>query len=329
MKKLICMSLALFLLTLYGLTGCAKNEKVYRVGVISGSDFFYAITDGFKTRMSDLGYIEGKNILYDIKKFNFDKQGEELAAGKFVKDQVDLIISFPTEATLIAKKATKGTNIPVVFAVSLTEGNNLVESIEKPGGNITGITNMVFSDYTAKRLEILHEILPEAGRIYVIYETSHPITSSALKGLEKAAQSLGIRLIKEDITTGEKLQAALVKLNKRAGDIDAIFTMPGTIITLPDNFTTLVKFSRIHKIPIDATLAPMVDRGALLNYATNNIEIGQQAAVIADKILKGTPAGTIPVTMDNNHLRINYKVAQEYGIKIPESILRKASEIIK
>src|SRR3972149_2628234 len=115
-----------------------KTQKVYNIGVLSGLGFLADTTDGFKVKMTELGYIEGKDIFYDIQKTEFDMTAYRSIVKKFVADKVDLIFVFPTEASQEAKSAVQGTSIPVVFANAFTEDTNLVASIREPGGNITG-----------------------------------------------------------------------------------------------------------------------------------------------------------------------------------------------
>src|SRR6185436_784516 len=147
----------------------ADKPKVYHIGILSGLDFFATTTDGFKAEMTKLGYVEGQNIVYDIQKTNFDSSREQQILDKFVADKVDLIFVFPTEASLAAKKATQGTSIPVLFANAFIEGNDLVKSVREPGGNVTGV-RFPGPDIAVKRLEILHELVPQAKRIWVPYQ---------------------------------------------------------------------------------------------------------------------------------------------------------------
>ena len=157
-KKQLILVFILIVAVCVFLGGCGeKKQKMYRVGILSGADPFINITDGFKAKMAELGYVEGKNISYDFQKLNVNPVGEKRAAEKFVQDKVDLIFAFPTEPALAAQAATQGTDIPVVFAMAGIEGNNLVESVSKPGGNVTGL-RFPGPELTVKRLELLHEL---------------------------------------------------------------------------------------------------------------------------------------------------------------------------
>lgn len=313
------------------LSGCGeKKPKVYWVGIISGAEPFITIADGFKAKMTELGYVEGKNIVYDFQKFNADPVGEQRTLKKFVDDKVDLILAFPSEPSVEAKAATQGTNIPVVFAQAGVDVSNLIESVRHPGGNITGVRAPAMADYTAKRLEILHELVPKAKRVYLIYDPNYPNTAPALEGARSAALALGIKLVKDPVNNLEELQNAL-KRRAAAKDIgiDAILIMPDTLTPSPDGLGAILKFAKEHKVPVSGTLNFMADLGAICTFVPDMVEQGQMAATIADKIFKGTPAGTIPVVTPENYLLINYKVAKELRLSVSESLLIKAKKIIR
>ncbi|MFH0978173.1 MAG: ABC transporter substrate-binding protein [Candidatus Woesearchaeota archaeon] len=325
-------TLVVLLAVVIFLSGCTSPEtpKVYHVGILSGAEPFTPIADGFKAKMTELGYIEGKDIVYDFQKFNADPEGEKRALKKFVDDKVDLIFAFPSEPAVEAKAVAQGTGIPVVFAQTGVDMNNLIESVQRPGGNITGVRGPALVDDTANRLEILHELVPQAKRFYLIYDLNYPNTPPALEGARLAASSLGITLVQDSVSNLEELQADL-KVRAEAKDIgiDAILMMPDTLTPSPDGFAAIMKFAKEHKIPVGGTLNFMTDLGAICNYAPDMAEQGRMAAVIADKIFKGTPAGTIPVVTPENYLRINYKVAQELGLNVSEGLLSRAKEIIR
>lgn len=121
------------------LSGCGeKKPKVYRVGILNGFTTFSGIADGFKTKMTELGYVEGQNIIYNLHEVDGGSAEEQRVLEKFVVDAVDLIFAFPTGSAIAAKAASQGATIPVVFAMANLEGTNLIENLRQPGGNITG-----------------------------------------------------------------------------------------------------------------------------------------------------------------------------------------------
>ncbi len=306
------------------LSGCgATATKVYRVGILSGLDFFATTADGFKAQMTKLGYIEGKNVVYDVQKTNFDPAKEQEIFKKFVADKVDLIFVFPTEASLAAKAATQGTNIPVLFANAFVEGNTLIESVRQPGGNITGV-RFPGPDIAVKRLEILHELAPQAKRVWVGYLRDYPSVPPVLEVLRPAAASLGVTLVEVPATSPADVRADL-QARAQAADIgiDAILFIPEPLNVNPDAFAAMSKFAVEHKVPIAGAFISAEGNGVVFANLTDSVEVGELAAPLADKIFKGTPAGTISVVSPEAHLQFKYKVAQELGLAVPEGLLRQ------
>lgn len=311
---------------------CGKKTqegKVYRVGIFSSFTSFAEIGGGFKAGMTELGYIEGENIIYDVQVGHINPEKERQAADKFVADQVDLIFAFPTIASIVAKAATQNTDIAVVFALAGIEGNNLVESVPKPGGNITGVRYMG-PDNTVKRFEILHELVPDIKKLYVTYDIDYPTNKAALEALRPTVSSLGITLIEAPVKTAQDIEANL-QARAASGDIgmDAILIMPDLVSQSAEGFSAIVKFANTHKVPIGGGALFTADLGAVFSYGCDLFEVGMLAASIADKIFKGTPAGTIMVVTPDNYLRLNYRVMQELGLTVSEGLLNMAKEIIR
>jgi putative ABC transport system substrate-binding protein len=310
------------------LNGCG-SKKVYHVGILSGSAAFVAIADGFKTKMTELGYIEGDNIIYDFQKTDNDREGEKRVMKQFVDEGVDLIFTFPTDPALAAKAATEGTDIPVVFAHAALEGANLVDSVRNPGGNMSG-TRFPGPSLVTKRFEFLLRIDPGIQRLYIPYDKNYPACAPAIEALRPAAASAGVELVELPITTLDEVRA---DLQARAAtddiSIDAILLMPELLMQSLDGWALISTFAAEQNIPLVGSSDKTVTTGGLFSYNVNPVESGMLAAVIADKILHGTQAGTIPVSTPDAYLRINYKVAQQLDLTVPESILKQADEIIR
>ncbi|HLF26626.1 MAG TPA: ABC transporter substrate-binding protein [Anaerolineae bacterium] len=306
------------------LSGCSNpTPKVYRVGILSGLDFFAPTADGFKAKMTELGYVEGKNIVYDIQKTNFDPTGEGQILQKFVADQVDLILVFPTEVSLAAKTATQGTNIPVLFANANIEGIDLVDSVREPGGNITGV-RFPGPDLAIKRFEILHELAPDATRMWIPYQRGYPNVAPQLEAVRPVAEAAGVTLVEAPADNLAELEAEL-QTRAQAADLglDAILFIAEPLSVTPEVLAVTVEFATEHNLPIGGAF------GSVFGVSTDNVAVGRQAAPLADKIFKGAAAGTIPVASAENFLQINYKMAQALGLTVPEGLLSQAAEIIR
>ncbi len=305
-------------------SGSKKPQKVYRVGALSGLDFLAGTFDGFKDKMTELGYVEGDNIIYDIQRTNFEPAKEQRALERFVANEVDLIFTFPTEVSLAAKTATQGTDIPVLFANAFIEGFDLVESVREPGGNMTGV-QYPSRDIAIKSLEILLEVAPQAKRILLPYMKGYPTVPHQLEVLRPAASASGITLVELPVTSVKDIKADL-KARSQSADIgiDAIMHIAEPMAVFPDAIAVISEFVAEHKIPYHGTGGKCV-----FILTVDPAQVGRQAAPLADKILNGTPAGTIPVVSADPVLTVNYKVAQELGLNVPEGLLSKADKIIR
>ena len=311
------------------LSGCgAKPPKVYRVGILGGGSMV-VISDGFKAGMTELGYIEGENITYDAPDAGADLAEGQSVAEKFVADKVDLIFtSGSSPSALEAKAATQGTDIPVVFTYAGLEGTNLVNTVREPGGNITGV-RFPGPEQISKRLEILLELAPQVERVWVGYDKNSINTAPTLDALRPVALSLGVTLVEVPADTLEELEADLAARAQAADlGLDAIILMPDGFSHSPDGFAMMSAFAAEHKVPLGGTFLYTVQQGAVFGNAVDLIQVGELAAPLADKIFKGTPAGSIPVVTPEQTLYINYKVAQELGLTVPEGLLRQAAEIL-
>ncbi len=306
-----------------------STPQVYRVGILNGFTPFSGVIDGFKAKMTELGYVEGENIIYDVREVTGGSTEQQQALEQFVADEVDLIFAFPTGSIIAAKAATQGTDIPVVFALGSVEGTSLIESVRQPGGNITGV-RALGSEAVVKRFEFLLQVAPQSKRVYITYNDNYPPNQAALKALRPVASSLGVTLVEAPVTSLEGIQADL-EARAAAGDIglDAILISSDDLSQSPAGWSLISRFAQEHRVPVGGGAAIQAETGAVFSYVTDYVESGKLAAISADKILRGTPAGTIPVATPVLSFRINYKQAQELGLTVPRSLLSLATEIIR
>jgi putative ABC transport system substrate-binding protein len=312
------------------LNGCGdKKEKVYRVGILSEVEAFTVIADGFKAKMTELGYSEGKNITYDIRIGNIDPEQEKQVAREFIQEKVDVIFAFPTEASIAAKEAAQGTEISVVFANTNIEETNLIENVRQPGGNITGV-RFPGPDNDVMRLDFLHKFAPQAKRVLIIYDPNYPTTQKAAEALRQAAPSFGITLVEDHVTSVEELQDSLQERSAKDDiGIDAILIMPEIINHTPEGFQAIINFTNKYNIPLGGGAPFTVDLGAIFTFHPDFYETGMLAATMTDKIFRGTPAGTIPVATPESQLIINYKAIKKLGLQVSDGLLSRAKEILR
>jgi len=313
------------------LSGCCKKEeaKVYHVGILVGLPFVADIVDGFKAEMTELGYVEGENIVYDVQSTDFDMEAYRSILKGFVEDEVDLILVFPTEATLEAKAATEGTDIPVVFTFALIEGMGIVDSVRAPGGNITGV-RYPGPDIAIKRFEIMQELVPEITRMLVPYQKGYPIVEPQLEALRPAAEAAGVTLIEVPAADAAELETALqAQVQSGSVDIDAIMFLAEPLTVTPEPFAVLGKFADEYGVPVGGALMMVEGDESIFGGNVQGFSAGELAAPLADKIFRGTPAGKIPVVSAEHFIQINYAAAQDLGLTVPESLMREADEVIR
>ena len=332
-KFLISALVAILSLGLF-LTGCTdeKENKVFRVGVLSGAPFFATTVDGFKSKLTEQGYIEGKNIVYDIYTISTnDAQATKEVLNKLVADKVDLIFTFPTGSVIAAKAATHNSGIPIVFTGAILEGNDLVESARKPGANITGVQAPT-PEMSVKRLEILLRMAPHLKNILLLHNPNYTPSVAALAALRATAGPvLGVKLLVKSITSVDELKIALQAIvdTNKVKELDGMLVMPEVVVQSPTGWELTTAFANQHNILIGGSLPHTADRGALFSFFPDNIETGEMAALLASNIFSGVPAGTIPVFTAESRLRINYKLALERGLTLDEGLLLQAKDIIR
>ncbi|MBK9941592.1 MAG: ABC transporter substrate-binding protein [Kouleothrix sp.] len=309
--------------------GTPPPPKVYRVGVLSGLEYAAGVTDGFKAGLSELGYREGENISYDIQATNIDPVAYQRILQGFVANKVDLILAFPTEAALDAKAIAATNDIPVVFGFAQIEGVNLVKSVREPGKNLTGV-RLPGPELAIKRFEVMHTIVPQAKRILVPYLRDYPIVPPQLEALRPVAAAAGVTLVELPVASPDELEAAL-KL-QGSGDtvnVDAILQLVEPVAVTPAFFVVLGRFAAEHRLPLGGAYLSVDGYESLFGIHVDSKDIGHDAASLADKVLKGAPAGSIPVISGDSIFQINYREAQRLGLSIPAGIISEADQVLK
>jgi putative ABC transport system substrate-binding protein len=319
----------LLLLVAVFASGCSGPKKVYKVGILCGLEYVAVIADSFLAKMSELGYVEGENIYYLQRRMDFDLEEYRRVLREFVANKVDAILVFPTEASMEAKEITAGTGTSVVFAFSNIEGTGLVKSIREPGGNITGV-RYPGPDIAVKRLELVMELVPGVKRILIPYQRDYPIVFHQMEMIAPVAKKAGITLLEAPAANAEEIEAILAGYEKD-GDppFDAIMFVAEPLTVTPEPFVALTRFAQKHKILIGGALMTVDEYSSVFGVNADLVTTGEQAAFLVDKILHGTPAGSIPVISSDITLEFNVKAAQEFGVKISPELLRMAQVVVR
>lgn len=304
----------------------ALAQKVYRIGGLVPNDQFVASIDGFKKRMAELGYTEGKNVKYDFYNAKGDQDVLKKLAQKLIQDKPDLIVTSSTLATVPIAKASAGTNIPAVF-LSAGDPLRFVKSYVSSGNNLTGISTSVI-DLVGKRLELLKELAPQVKRIASIHNPKGVNYEAHLTGVRTAAKKLGLKVWEINVIDRKEIEEKTAAIT--AQKADAIIIEPD--INIGDNMDVIVKQSLKEKLPLIPLIPPplFIGSGGLATYGHNDFGLGQQGAMLVDKILKGAKPSALPIEQPSKmRLIINLKTAKAIGLKVPREILIRADEVIE
>ncbi|MEK6601947.1 MAG: ABC transporter substrate-binding protein [Candidatus Binatota bacterium] len=304
-----------------------RAGKVYQVGHLSGSGkaASKSFIDAFQEGMRALGYVQGQNWVLDER--YAEGKGERLAslAQELIHGNPDVLLVSTTPGNVAAKAATS--TIPIVMVlIADPVGVGIVQSLARPGGNITGVTNIV-AELAGKRLEILKEIVPTASRIAVLVNLDNPNAAPQMRSAEAGARSLGLELRPVlDLRSADDLERAF-EAAARAGAAGAIRMIDPLVFILRKETAAL---AAKHRLPVIYPSREDVEAGGLVAYGTNLPEQYRQAATFVHKILRGAKPADLPVEQPLKfELAINLKTAKGLGLTIPQSLLYRADKVIK
>ena len=281
--------------------------------------------EAFFEALRDLGYVHGKTITIDyLVAEGRSEKFPELAA-ECVRLKANIIVVSTTPAAHAAKNTTRTTPI-VMVALGDPVGTGLVESLARPGGNITGMSQMT-SGLAAKRLELLRETVPGISRVLVLSYLVDPIAPLQVKALKEAATTLGVTLLIHDIRTADDLPAAFDGGFKQHAQ--GLLTTAESIFRLQRARVT--ELAARHRLPAVYPYSAFAkDSGGLMAYDVNDSDMHRRAATYVDKILKGTKPADLAIQQPTKFdLVINLKTAKALGLTIPQSLLVRADEIIQ
>jgi putative ABC transport system substrate-binding protein len=323
LNKIISVALCAMLLVLCSSVQ-AQPTKLYRIGVLVPGDAWYEIIEGLRVGLKQLGLIEGKQFTLAIRDWKGDAKAAEAAAKNFEQERINLIYATSTNSTIAARRATA--EIPIVFCAGTDPvALGLVDSFAKPGGRLTGIYQPA-TDLTAKRLEILKEIVPKLRRVVTFYDPRRPTAVESSKLAREAGHRMGLQLVERHIASAEELQAGVRAL--RAGEVDAYLAVSDAIAS--NQAQLIIDAARVKKLPTMFDFLSHVLKGGLAGYAVSFHEVGRLSAKYVQRILTGVKPQDLPVEgVDKIDLVINLKTAKQIGVTIPPNVLARADRVIK
>lgn len=303
--------------------------KVHRIGYLSTSspsaDSFRI--EGFRQALRDLGYVEGNNIAveYRFAEGRHDRLPD--LAAELVRLNVDVMVTGGTPGTRAARQVTR--TIPLVMTlVGDPVANGLVASLAKPGGNITGLTQ-ISPQLSGKRLELLKEAFPEISRaaVFVDAELAAQRITQPLQETQVAAAALGITLQLLEVG-GANLDLDGAFGRATSGRADALIILPGPV--LERHKKRVVDLAGMSRLPAIYATREFVEVGGLMSYGPDFVDLFRRAATYVDKILKGRKPADLPVEQPTRfELIINLRAAKSLGLTIPQSLFARADEVIE
>ncbi len=302
------------------------TKKIPRVGFLSLSPASVQKdrVEAFREALRKLGYVEGQNITVEYRYGDNRSERMPRLAGELVHLNVDVIGTTGSSATRPAKEATAV--IPIVMMSDNDPvGSGFVNSLARPGGNITGLTN-ISRDLGDKRLELLKEIIPKVSRVAVLRDLTNVTEGVGVDEIEPTARVLKMQTQRFELAKAEDFDSQFQAIMKwRPG---GLMIAGGPLMN--EHRKRLIEFAAKNKLPAMYNREEFVEAGGLVSYATSFIDLTRRSATYVDKILKGTKPSDIPVEQPTKfEFIINLKAAKQIGLTIPPNVLARADKVIR
>ena len=301
--------------------------KVFRIGYLSAPtrESVEGILQAFLRALRNLGWIEGHNVIIEYRWADGHLERLPGLAEDLVRRNVDVIVAPAASAALAAKRATSTIPIVMIFPNDPV-GEGLVSSLRRPGGNVTGTTNIAISDMLGKRLQILREAVPTATRVAMVYDPTDQTSVPPQKSFEAVGRSLGIQLQYVEVRGLEDFDHAFAAMERQRAE--GILVAGGTTFLV--NRSRFNELALKHRLPTMFAVREGVEAGGLVSYGINMSDFVGRSAAYVDKILKGTKSADLAIEQPTKfELIINMNTAKSLGLRIPRSLLARADEVIQ
>jgi putative tryptophan/tyrosine transport system substrate-binding protein len=323
-RRIISVVLATILLATIFTAEAQQPAKIPKIGWLRGTS---ATSDTgieeMRRELRALGYVEGKNITIEYRSAEGKADRLPALADELVRLKVDVLVTSTTRPALAAKNATR--TIPIVFISGDPVAAGLVDSLARPGGNMTGFSN-ILPVLAGKRLELLKETVPNLSRVAVLWDPQGPGSSQQWKESLHPARELGLQLHSMEVSTADKYEGAFKEAIKARSA--ALAVTSGTLPT--SNRKQVLDLAAKHRLPAIYPQGFFVESGGLMSYGADPTEPYKRIASMIDKILKGTKPADLPVEQPTKfELLINLKTAKALGLTIPSIVMMRAEKVIK
>ena len=327
MKKKIVLFAALgaLLVTLSCPVQAQQGAKIPRIGMLRWDSPSNPIIGVFREELRNLGYLEGKNILFEYRfaEGKIDRLPD--LAAELVRMKVDILVAAGGTAARAAKNATKTIPILMVGVGADPVELGLVDSLARPGGNVTGFT-LLAVETSSKRPELLKEAVPKLARMAVLYNPAEQGNLTEVNQVQTAARPLGLTIQSWEVRGTDDFESVFAAMGKQRPD--GVYVAGGPLMNA--NERRIVGFALKSRLPSVYDRNEAVEAGGLISYGTDRLHQYRRAATYVDKILKGTKPADLPVERPTKfELVINLKTAKQIGLTIPQSLLYRADKVIK
>jgi len=302
----------------------AQQPKVWRIGVLAAVPPTPAMLSAFRDGMRGRGYVEGQNLSIDVRwpQGSFDQDPSVVT--ELVNSNVDVIVAWGTPATIAARRATL--TIPIVMAsVGDPVGSGFIASLARPGGNITGLSNIQV-DLSAKLMELFAELVPGMKRVGVVHNPNNPAVTMALRETEAAIRKLNMQVQVVNAQTSDEFDRAFAQLSAESVGGVVVLANP----TVIEHSRRIAELAQSARLPTAFSRRENVDAGGLLSYGADLNNDFRQSAFYVDRILKGEKPADLPVMQPTKvELVINLKTAKALGVTVPLIMQMTADELIE
>ena len=314
------------------LAGCAappiarETPRLRRIGYLSGNAraSVELLSAPFRQQLRELGYVEGRDIALDFRVADNAVDRLPALAAELVSIPVDVLVAEAAPAQLAARDATR--TIPIVLVLATDPvGQGLIATLARPSGNITGVTTSSEA-VSGKRIELLKEMVPGLRRVGVIWNANNAAMLRLVQETERAGRALGLETVVFGIREPDELDAAVATI--AAQHLDGFVMLPG--LSIIRDFHQVPELAAKHRLPQAYSDIEIAKAGGLMHLGANFAAMHRRAAGLVDKILKGARPADLPVEQPTEFdLVVNLAMAERLGLSVPDSILRRATELVR